>query len=258
MKKEFLWMVAILAAMIAMMSSCSSGELGPLPGPGLGISVQIDTSIQVPSPLTSPRYSCESGKRLKYDKLIAVDSVEKYFFAYNSAYISDDSLKSLGYVYRQNLDKAHVGGSNDSDSVSADGFGWLGDLFQILFAIILVALALWFLWWLFNQKPRGSTPAAITPAPMSPAPVVQAPVTTTAPAATATPVASETPLQPDVVNHLKDLMNTMQQTGTTDLDYVAHGHEVHLKNSGKGTGKEEALVVATQKPEEKTEAGEQK
>lgn len=113
-------------------------------------------------PLTEPRYGCD-GKMLPDPKFIGLDS----FYVKTPAPIitvSDDALNADGYFFdpgkisstsvraNGNTVDSYVRSSGNEDS----GFpSWLKGLWWFLLALILLALAGWFLWWLFNQTPTS-------------------------------------------------------------------------------------------------------
>ena len=243
-------MLGVLIAKVFASRGSESGNLQK--GPGITVTAIADTSLIVEIPLTAPRYACGTGRRLTHDKYLGFDTKQVSVSDTESVFLSDDSLNQIGYIYRPGETVVKNEGTDDSSSSifqSSDSpFGWLGDLFEILFAIILVALALWFLWWLFNQRPSNQLSHPVATAP---APVPVTPVSATSPAPPAPPAS---PSPNEIVSHLKDLMTTMQLTGTTDLDYTTNGHELHLKNSGKkAVSKEKVAAPSSSNEEQKTE-----
>lgn len=257
MKKDFLWMLGVLIAMF--FASCGSESGNLQKGPGVTVTAIADTSVLTEHPTTAPRYACGTGKRLKYDKYLGSDIKLVSVSDTESVFLSDDSLNQIGYIYRPGISTPN---SEDKDAnifQSSDSpftLGFFEDLLKFLLVLCLFGCAVWFLWWLFNQRPvRRTLPRGVGNLPAAtPAPVVQTPASPASPTQSAQQPAN--PSHQDIVSHLKDLMKTMQDTGTTELDYSTHGHEVHLKNSGKNVVKEKK--VPTEKSASSDQAGEEK
>ncbi len=115
------------------------------------VTVTADTTIMVPGEtnvVTAPRWSC-AGKRLPQPKLVAVENGPMSPVKVTT---TKDTVITFGD------DDAVLGGTGGgSSSSSNEGIGFLPELLKWLFAIIAVALTLWFLWWLLNNLPRRST-----------------------------------------------------------------------------------------------------
>ncbi|MDQ5949646.1 MAG: hypothetical protein QG563_152 [Patescibacteria group bacterium] len=242
MKKDFLWMLGVLIAML--FASCGSESGNLQKGPGITVTAIADTSIIVETPLTVPRYACGSGKRLTHDKYLGSDPKLVSVADTESVFLSDDSLNEIGYIYMPGIEPT-VETTEPSFSVPtpiSSSWGWLEDFASFLLAILMFAIVAWILWWLLNQQPwkaRGVTP--VTSAAPGAAAAVNTgsggnPNPSPTPASTSTPVSSG---HQEIVTHLQSLMKTMQETGTTELDYRTNGHELHLKNSGKKPAEKE-------------------
>ena len=245
MKKDFLWMLGVLIAMF--FASCGSESGNLQKGPGITVTAIADTSIIVETPLTAPRYACGSGKRLTHDKYLGSDPKLVSVADTESVFLSDDSLNEIGYIYMPGIEPTveTTEPSFSAPTPISSSWGWLEDFASFLLAILMFAIVAWILWWLLNQRPwerRGVTPVT-SAAPGAAAAVNPGSGGNPSPTPTPLPASpSPNPSHQEAVNHLKDLMTTMQQTGTTDLNYKINGHEVQLKNSGKKPAEKEKKV----------------
>ena len=79
-------------------------------------------------------------------------------------FISGKSWKPNGYIFSNHkitkqgneVSAEFLKSDKKITNNHSDNSDWFKDFFKIISAIIIVALAIWFLWWLFSQKPKST------------------------------------------------------------------------------------------------------
>ena len=124
-------------------------------------------------------------------------------------------------------------GHNSHQSVSSD---WLSDLFRILLALLAVALLVWFIWWLFSQKPNSkSGTSSITESKTEPEKALPLASATTASESKKTFVLqSEEPSFPKGMNlpEVTAFLKSMNESGASEVK-LPGGYKFKIpKNNG--------------------------
>lgn len=122
------------------------------------ITTTLDTTIAIAvcKPVTAPRYNC-NGDALPNPKLIGMRTT------YDSMKISVSKTDTVTYENPSDTTTAAVPPGFAKGTTKSN---WLRELLNLLLAATLIGLTIWFLWWLFRQRPLGSgggTYAAATP-----------------------------------------------------------------------------------------------
>lgn len=146
MKKFFVFVsVALLAIFIT--TSCNN-QLQP----SRKITVKMDTTIYKDVPVTKPLYSCNTGERRPYDKLLGMNSVPVKISLQKDTIISGNDLPVL----------AKNGRTSSNDASLAWLLPILAWLLGILAIIAFLMLAFWVLreFWrrLFGPRSSGQAP----------------------------------------------------------------------------------------------------
>ncbi len=162
MKKFFAFFVFVVGLIFA--TSCNQNRIQP----DVKISVSLDTTVYQKVPVTSPLYSCETGKRRPYDKLLAVDSIPVNL-----------SLKKDTVISGKNLTPVPPA-RHTKKSGAEFNLDWLWPILGFLLGALLIILALallcYVLFWLFrlfaNQTRGNNPPVGPGIHPVAPAPQI--------------------------------------------------------------------------------------
>lgn len=196
MKKFFAFFVFV-AGLILAATSCNHPTNVQ---PSVKISVSMDTTVYQKIPVTSPLYSCETGKRRPYDKLLAVDSIPV-----------NVSLKKDTVISGKNLTPVPPA-KHAKKSGAEFNLDWLWPILGFLLGALLIILALallcYVLFWLFRlfaNQTRGNNPPVgpgihpVAPAPQIPGNSEQ----------NQQPPTPNQPNQTDIFNHQLSMAETL-------------------------------------------------
>lgn len=163
MKKALL----ILVAAVAVLSSCSSNDhQTPATAPLIHVTKHFDTVVYTTKITTANRYSC-SGHKLPQPKLTSIKTVAIPIHVGMDTTVGGSAYNKGGYdpiptTVTPSQEGTGVTGGSDVHYTKGGIPEWLEGLLWILLALVAVALAVAFMWWLYQVAKSKDGNAADT------------------------------------------------------------------------------------------------
>lgn len=142
-------------------AGCDSRPPEPVAGPGVTVTDADTVSV----PVTKPRWKCGMIEQFKDPALTG----SRDSSLTEEILVADSLIQAAGYRWAgpagTEADTSLTAGQRRAAELASDnsgiGLSWLGWLLAVLAALILIAVAVWLLVWIFRNLPQRQAPAAV-------------------------------------------------------------------------------------------------